>query len=360
MRVAILSSACCIHTRKWCNGLAERGIEVNLISQQIPMEGYHKDVIFHSLPFKGAKGYILNILALRKIIKKIKADVLNVHYASGYGTLANLAGLRDYIISVWGSDVYDFPASSTLKKKLITANLNKASIICSTSEVMGHHVKNYFNLRSGLDIEITPFGVDIDKFKPDKIKKENVIHIGTVKTLRPKYGIDLLIKAFSTLVNDMGMKNIRLDIAGVGYLKDELVTLTKELKIEDKVKFWGWVENNEVPLFLNKLDVYVAPSTLDSESFGVAIVEASSCGVPVIVTNVGGLPEVVIANVTGIVVPPNDYQAISSALRKLLSAPELAKNMGDEGRKHVLNKYSWNKCVDKMIAVYKRVLEGNI
>lgn len=354
MKVVILSSACCIHTRKWCNGLANKGIEVHLISQQTPMDGYVSEVIFHKLPYKGGKGYILNLFHLRKYLKIIKPEVVNVHYASGYGTLALISGLKDFVLSVWGSDVFDFPRKSLFHKWLITKNLNQASVICSTSEVMGQYVKNNFILRNDLSVHITPFGVDTTVFVNNKAKTSNKVTIGTVKTLRPKYGIDLLIKAFYEVVNSMPNCEFELKIAGVGFLENDLKQLTKELDIEEKVSFLGWIENSQVPDVLNSFDIYVAPSTLDSESFGVAIVEASSCGIPVIVTNVGGLPEVVEDTITGLVVEPNNVTSIANAMKYLIKNPSLANEMGRRGRERVVNNYSWDVCVEKMYDIYKQ------
>ncbi|MED9783832.1 glycosyltransferase [Escherichia coli] len=354
MKVLILSSACCIHTRKWCNGLAQKGLDVHLVSQQVPMEGYSNDVTFHKLPYQGLKGYFLNGRALKKVIKKINPDVVNVHYASGYGTLASIAGLKNFIMSVWGSDVYDFPFTSPLHHKLVNYNLNRSSVICSTSEVMGEFVANNFSLKKNLSIQITPFGVDVSKFKKKKLESNKTSFvIGTVKTLRPKYGIDNLIKAFAFLVNK-GHNNISLRIAGKGFMREQLEELTRTLGVSDKVEFLGWVENDKVPSLLNTFDVYVAPSTLDSESFGVAIVEASSCELPVIVTRVGGLPEVVIDNKTGIVVEPNDIELLSDAMEALINDQNLCSSLGETGRKHVIEKYEWNYCVDKMISIYDK------
>ena len=315
------------------------------------MDGYRHDVVMHRLPISGTKGYILNIPFLRYQIKKINPDIINVHYASGYGTLAMLSGLKDYIMSVWGSDVYDFPKSNKLNKFLVERNLNRAKVICSTSEVMAKHVSEYFSLRNGLNIEITPFGVDVNKFKPISKNNEDSFVIGTVKTLRPKYGIDILIKAFSALV-EKGYSKVRLEIAGVGYQAEELKALTRSLNIEEKVSFLGWVENNDVPKLLNKFDLYVAPSCLDSESFGVAIVEASACALPVIVSNVGGLPEVVIDKITGAIVEPNDVGGLAGAIEDMILLPEEAKEMGRAGRDNVVSKYSWDSCVNKMLSVY--------
>jgi glycosyltransferase involved in cell wall biosynthesis len=351
--ILLLSSADCVHTLKWCNGLASRGLNVTLITQQQQLKGYASAVNILTLPFKGKKGYILNSFFLKRLLKNYNFDCVNVHYVSGYGILASLAGLKGYIASVWGTDVYDFPRKSYFHKKIVESNLNAASVICSTSVVMAKYVNDNLNVDKKIDIQITPFGIDVAKFRKfDKFFKNKEIKIGTVKTLRPKYGIDILIKAFNIVQKDHS--NITLDIAGIGYQLEELKKLTINLNLEDKVKFLGWIENDDVPKILNTFDIYVAPSTLDSESFGVAILEASACEIPVIVSDVGGLPEVVNHNETGIVIERNNVNALADAIKKLIVAPpEVRSIMGRNGRKNVLDNYEWESCVEKMKSIYK-------
>jgi glycosyltransferase involved in cell wall biosynthesis len=352
--VAILSSADCIHTLRWCNGLALQGLKIILISQQQPLEGYSSEIDIKILPHKGQAGYLLNVFALRKLYNSLSFDVFHIHYASGYGTLANLAGIKNYILSVWGSDVYDFPRKSYVHHALVQRSISNAILTCSTSITMKQHVVKNFKLQS--PIEVVYFGVDTFNFKPileNKLsaqEREKFV-IGTVKTLRPKYGIDILIKAFAKLYHKYGAE-LELVIAGKGEQHAYLSALAKELGVEHAVKFVGWVANEEVPNLLNTFDLYTAPSTLDSESFGVAIIEASSCGLPVVVSDVGGLPEVVINNKTGIVVKRNSESHLFNALEKLYLDLGLSNELGNNGRTHVVNTYDWNKCLKLMVSKY--------
>jgi glycosyltransferase involved in cell wall biosynthesis len=89
------------------------------------------------------------------------------------------------------------------------------------------------------------------------------------------------------------------------------------------------------------------------ESFGVAVLEASACEKPVVVSNVGGLPEVVEGNKTGFIVAPKNIEETAVAINKLINDPELRCRMGEQGRKFVQDKYEWNKCIDKLITAYK-------
>lgn len=363
MKIIFLGEAGSIHTIRWVNSLSEKGIEVILVSLKgnfDNVEKISKKVKVIYLPFGTKLGYYLNVFALKKIISKKKPDLINAHYASGYGTLGRLSGFNKKLLNVWGSDVYDFPNESKLKKRIIEKNLKNYTAIASTSYCMAEETKKYLENKSK-EIFITPFGVDTEKFKNLNIeKKENEITIGIVKTLTEKYGIEYLIKAIKELENILDIENykkIRLLIYGKGELKNKLEDLTKELQIEDKVIFKGYISNEDVPKALNEMDIFVVPSILDSESFGVAAVEAMACEVPVIVSDVDGLKEVVVNNETGFVIPKKSPKEIANKIKILIENNDIVKKFKKNARDRVLKLYDWNKNVENMIKIYKELLK---
>jgi glycosyltransferase involved in cell wall biosynthesis len=204
-------------------------------------------------------------------------------------------------------------------------------------------------------IEVTPFGVDTSVFKKintHKPKADKII-IGTVKTLEDKYGIDTLIDTFALLHEQSSDKNIELRIAGAGTMLSTYQKQAEDLKLSDKITFSGKISNTEVPAYINEMDVYLALSRLNSESFGVAIVEAMACEVPVVVSNVDGLREVVEHKVTGYIVPKENSAAAAEAVRKIIANSALAKELGSNGRKRVQTLYEWQNNVEKMCEIYK-------
>lgn len=363
MKIIFLGEAGSIHTIRWVNSLSEKGIEVILVSLKgnfDNVEKISKKVKIIYLPFGTKLGYYFNIFALKRIISKEKPDLINAHYASGYGTLGRLSGFNKKLLNVWGSDVYDFPNESKVKKRIIEKNLKNYTAIASTSYCMAEETKKYLENKSK-EIFITPFGVDTEKFKNLNIeKKENEITIGIVKTLTEKYGIEYLIKAIKELENILDIENykkIRLLIYGKGELKNKLEDLTKELQIEDKVIFKGYISNEDVPKALNEMDIFVVPSILNSESFGVVAVEAMACEVPVIVSDVDGLKEVVVNNETGFVVPKRSSKEIANKIKILIENSDTVKKFKKNARERVLKLYDWNKNVDNMIKIYEELLK---
>ena len=365
MRLALLGPANSIHFQRWASALCERGHALCLISQhRCARELLPERAQVSWLPHAGGAGYLLNAWALRRLLGRWRPDLLNVHYASGYGTTAALSGYAPSVLSVWGSDVYDFPQHGALQAWLIRRNLRHATAIASTSHAMADRVRRLTPERSR--ISVTPFGVDLRQFAPDPSVRpaaaRGVLTIGTVKTLAPKYGLDLLLRAYAALLQDEAVVAqalpMRLLIVGGGPQREALQALAGALGVAAQTEFVGPVEHPQVPRWLHELDIYAAPSRLDSESFGVAVIEASACGLPVVVSDAGGLPEVVRDGVTGLVVPRDDVPALTHALRRLVLDAALRRTLGSQGREHVQREYEWSQCVLHMEDCYRRTLQG--
>jgi glycosyltransferase involved in cell wall biosynthesis len=361
MKVMLLGAGSAIHTRRWADGLAAAGVEVVCVSQHDFMPGpWDARVLRERLPGSGVSGYFTNARALARLYARQRCDLLNAHYATGYGVLATASGVRPRLVSVWGSDVYDFPAASPLHRALLRRVLVSADRVASTSRAMARQVGRVVGA-AGLarPVAVTPFGVDTDRFAPlpaDEAPSPRPLVVGTVKVLAPKYGIDTLIRAFALLdpASQPGPPPL-LRLVGDGPQRSELEALARRLGVADRVRFAGAVPHERVPAELRGFDVYAAASRLDSESFGVAVIEASACGLPVAVTRVGGLPEVVREGETGLVVERDDPPALAAALARLLGDAALRRRLGDAGRAWVRSEYEWKHCVERMIEVYRGV-----
>ena len=359
MKIALIAAANSIHTVRWANGLSAAGHEVHIISQQPVVDRLDDEVQVHLFPSRGVVGYFSMAPAVRKLLDCIKPDIVNAHYASGYGTTARLVNYRPYVLSVWGSDVYDVPHKSPLHKWLVKKNLRAADQLASTSHCMAEEIRTL--APELIDVAITPFGVDIETYKgiePFGAVEKPKLVIGTVKTMKPKYGIDTLIEAYAQLLSlvrptSAELPEMELRLVGGGDQTPGLKGLAQRLGIAEQVKFIGRVPHTQVPQELAKLDIYVALSRLDSESFGVAIIEAGAAGRPVVVSDAGGLPEVCLDGETGFVVPREDPEAAAKALERLVRDADLRHRMGSAGQKHVQETYSWTTCIKTMLGVYE-------
>ncbi len=354
MRVLVVSAASSIHTVRWVNGLVGRGHDVHLASVH-PVGDHAIDtrVSVHLAPRGGKTRYIVNARWLRSLAADIRPDIVNVHYATGYGLLGRLANLdAPTLLSVWGSDVYDSPKNPVMKR-MVQGNLASATRIASTSHCMARVTRELIG--HDRPISITPFGVDTDVLTPSEAPKDDsVIRIGTVKALYGKYGIGELIRAYSRVHEKHPATS--LHIWGSGPDEDNLKALAERLVPDGSVEFAGAIPHDRVKDALTSLDVFAALSTLDSESFGVAIIEAGACGLPVVVSDVDGPAEVVDEGVTGLVVPRGDVIASAEALNRLVDDAGLRRRMGMSGRAHVVKEYSWQHSLDLMEEAYRQTV----
>jgi len=180
------------------------------------------------------------------------------------------------------------------------------------------------------------------------------ITLGFAKHLLLKYGPDLLIEAFGVLACKFPF--LKLKMAGEGNMCSELKRRVNDIGIEDRVDFWGNIPHSDMPTFLSDVDIAVQPSRLNSESFGVAALEASAMEIAVVSTKVGGVPECVRDGETGILIEPRDVKALTNALSYLIENLDKRKQMGKAGRKFVLGNYRWEKNTEKMMGIYKATL----
>lgn len=361
MNIVLLANAASIHTIQWVTYMTKAGVKVSVIFQDEKGQEFPDDIPVYLTPYKGNLGYFLNVFFVKKILKNIKPDLIHAHYASGYGTLAKLVDYHPYILSVWGSDIYDFPYKSKLHHWLVQKNLYAADKLSSTSHCMMAQTLKIAPKLSPFDV--VSFGVDIHKFIAVEKSNKNEIVIDTVKILSGKYGIDLSIKSFSILKKKLSISHaeiaskLRLRIVGGGELKPILKRLSCKLDIDDVTAFVGKVFHVQAPSELNKLDIYVALSRLDSESFGVAIIEAGAVKIPTVVSNVGGLPEVVQDQKTGFVVPKENPEAAAEVLEFLVLNEQERLKIGENAQIFVNENFTWESCVEKMLIFYRELLE---
>lgn len=356
MKVALLGNVNSIHIRRWAEGLFSKGLEVHLLTCHPIKESYSEGIYLHQLTPLAPIGYIFAVRRLRQVLKRMQPDLLHAHYVTGYGTLAVLSGFHRLMISAWGADVYDFPRKSRFHHWLVERNLKHCRAVGSTSHCMLEVVKS---ITPDLPLTyVTPFGVDTDLFYPypkTEAEEEHRIRVGTVKLLHHKYGIDTLIRAFALVHEQYRRADVELVIIGSGPEEDSLKVLAVELGISHLVNFRGYIDNTHVPLALRELDIFVALSRLDSESFGVAAVEANACGLPVVVSDVSGFKEVVVNKSTGLIVARDNPEEAAKAIYQLVADSELRTKMGRRGRVHVTEHYSWDASLNKMINVYKEL-----
>lgn len=355
-RILILGDVNSVHIEKWATGLADKGFRIGVFGLRKLGRDWincHPNIV--NLNTEETKvqyalkiSYLASLPKLKRAIAIFKPDIVHAHYATSYGLLANMSGFRPYFISAWGTDVMKFPEGNFIKQQVLKSNFKNAALLFATS----YALKEYVSKITSKKVEVIPFGVDVELFKPRPEQKSNAnaIVIGCIKSLEKIYSIDVVIQAFVVIIKKFPDLNLKLLIVGEGSEKKNLEDLCRTHGVAANVTFAGKVPPPEVVKYLNETDIFINVSHY--ESFGVSVIEAMACEKPVVVTNVGGLKEIVSGGEDGLLVPVNDVDATASALEKLIRDKELRLKMGKKGRLKVLEKYNWSENLESMSAIY--------
>jgi glycogen(starch) synthase len=148
--------------------------------------------------------------------------------------------------------------------------------------------------------------------------------------------------------------NVKLIIAGTGSFEPELRALAVELGLSDRVEFLGFVRRDQLPDVYRMGDMFVLPS--QTESFGLVFAEAMACGLPIIATRVGGIPDLVRDGTDGLLTDPADVPALRSSIETLLGDAELRRQFGRSARERVERDYSWRSVAEQYLATYQACL----
>lgn len=232
-------------------------------------------------------------------------------------------------------------------------------VICC-SNYMKEEVTRFFNTPPD-KIVVIPNGVDATKFECCRCTRDFrtkyaadhekiILYVGR---LVPEKGANLLLGAMPGVLNSH--PEAKLVVVGEGYFKEELMRIADRLNISSKVYFTGYVDDATLGSLYKCASVAVFPSLY--EPFGIVALEAMASKVPVIVSDTGGLSEIVENNVNGLKVTPNDSDALSRAISSLLSNPDLAEHLRQEAFKKVSRLYNWRSIAERTMALYLKILE---
>jgi len=206
---------------------------------------------------------------------------------------------------------------------------------------------------------VIPHGVDIETFKPKDTKTQRIIndvHIGFLGRIVPQKGIITFLKAIKLLKNHNTL-NIPIKVSIAGPIVDmkyfhKLVEYVRIHQLRNVV-FYGPVADAHI--FLQNLDIFIFPSL--EETFGLTLLEAMACGLPVIATKIEPVSKIVLEGKTGFLVPPNNHEVLAEKIRILIEDDNLRKNMSIFARQVAENNYSMEKHCQKILTVYQLLLE---
>ncbi len=301
---------------------------------------HHVDVPLYPL-FKFPPYTLALASTIYQTMEEHSLDILHVHYAVPHSTSALLAKQMlckkaenlKVVTTLHGTDsvlVGQMPSY----KPVVEFSINACDAVTAVSNDLKSSTLEQFDIKNEIHVIYNP--IDTDIFSPPtndnrwEHTTKTVVHLSN---FRPVKRVLDTIKVFDLIAASVPA---RLILAGEGPEKSSAELLVNQLGLQDKVEFTGSL--NSVTGLLQKADLLL--STSESESFGMTIAEAMSCGVPVVAAKVGGVPEVMQDGLTGFLQSMGDIQELAQSSIRILTNPQLQKEMGQAARKHIFNKFN--------------------
>jgi glycosyltransferase involved in cell wall biosynthesis len=365
LRLAFLGDPNSVHTRRWLSWFAEHGHEVSLlegfgaeiapdIDARIQVERYQA-FGRHRAPF------ISSLHArreLRRLIDRLRPDVLHAHFVRRFGWQGSLAGFHPFVVSPWGSDLLVVPRQAWRTRWWNRRALRSADLVTVTTEHMRAAA-----LRSGARpdrIEMVQHGVDTQRFAPgqpppelvDRLALGDAAMIFSPRMLRPLYRHETIIEAFAQLAGEpiLVMSAAGANAAYLATLREQV----QSLGVTERVRIVDSIPHDEMPAYFRAARVVV--SVPESDSFPVSLLEAMACAVPVIASDLPPARAVLEPLAPGSVVPVGDAASLADALRRVLAmSADDRRRPGEALRRHVVQVADYEANMARMESLYRRL-----
>ena len=347
--------------------LAKKNHRVHIVSHDSPvrLNFFHPNLFFHkvqvnSYPLFRYPSYGLALAnTIVDIINRHQIDIIHVHYAIPHATSAWLAKqiLGDHakwiplITTLHGTDI-TVVGNDPSYFKIVEFSINSSDGVTTVSNALKQITFDQFKLKQ--NIEVIPNFIDINQFSvKNRInrKQEDKKVITHVSNFRPVKQVEKVIEIFCKIL-DRYPDSI-LNMVGDGPKRSTAEKITDKLKIKDHVHFFGELDLDSVISVLKRTDVFLLPS--EFESFGVAALEAMSCGVPVICFNVGGLSELIEHKISGFLCEKDNIEEMTKHTLELLSNDQLYNFIKKNAIKRAHN-FSSSKVVTQYEDFYIKII----
>ncbi len=349
--------------------LANQGHEVHFLSYENPIRltGYHGNVYYHQVgvmeyPLFKYPPYALALATqLVEVAEQHDLDLVHVHYAIPHSVSAALA--RDMmgeaaprtVLTLHGTDI-TIVGNDPAYRRVTCYGIDHADGVTAVSTYLKDATTQTFGTTRS--IEVIPNFIDLERFQVTPCPEAQSLRHGEerilmhVSNFRPVKRVPVLVEAFAQVAAELPS---RLVLVGDGPDRPAAQALAAERGVADRVHFLG--SQDAVEKILPCADLFVLPS--EYESFGLAALEAMACGVPVVATRAGGLPEVVADGETGELCDIHEADCLVKVILRLLESPDQLAKMGREARRRVEREFSLDSILPRYEAFYRRVLESD-
>lgn len=317
----------------------------------VPEKLKSNKLYFLVLPF-----FILGgMIAAKKYAERNDFDLIHVHFPfplALFGIAMKQVSKKPLVVSCHGSEV-NMAKKNSIFRNIFRWMLKKADAVTVNSAFMKKEVEKII---PGKEIEIIPMGSGLGEIsekesaEKEKSGKTSLLFVGRLIELK---GTKYLIEAMKQL----DPEKFELHIAGDGPEREKLAALAGK-----NVVFHGYRTGTDLEALYQKADIFILPSIVDdrgyTEGLGTVLLEATNFSLPLIGTNVGGIPDIVIDGKTGLLVPQKDPQALKNAIETLADDEKLRKELVENAKKHLKERFSWEMITERFFAVYSKLTAG--
>lgn len=292
---------------------------------------------------------VLAATVLRDEMDRLGIDHAHAHFATEGAELARLArrmGGPPYSATTHAKDIYH----QDVRAEDLRRKLGSAAFVATVSEANRTYLMSILSGDNG--VHVVPNAVDLRRLAPSGERRPQADLVVSTARLIEKKGLGDLVEA-CRILRERDVP-VRLEVAGDGPLLGELRSAAANAGLDGA--FPGARPLEEVLALYGRGAIFCLPcvvaSTGDRDGLPTSVLEAMAYGVPVVTTGVNGLPDVVIDGETGLVVPEHDPPALADALERLLANPELARRLGEQGRRHVEKSFSLERSVSLLRSLF--------
>jgi len=371
-----------IHIHELVGGLAGRGHKVSIITSRHPEEikkEERKNLTIYYLRSEAKhtreRYYRESAKLFDEMNQKEDFDLVHSQSTLAYGYVKYSKKNMPLVVTSHGTALGEFKTILQgrqkwksffglplwLKRYLLDERVTfqEAGRIIAVSNELKEDIERQYKIPEEKLITI-PNGIDTNRFKPlpveDLRKRWNLTDekvILCVGNLGKGKAVQLVLKVLPSILKQF---NVKLLIVGTGRYLPELKDLAEKLNLVKFTTFTGGIPNQELQRYYNLADVFIMPTML-LEGLPLVILEAMACEKPVIASRIGGIPTVIKSNEDGILIEPGNLKELEEKILEVLSDKELAKRLGKNARKKVVERFSLDRMVEDTIRVYKDVLK---
>ena len=367
MKILYIADSTSIHTKRWVKYFINSGNKIYMITlgkKKKRIQGVEHLANFNEFSYKKIS-FVPVLMKTRKIIRKIKPDIVHAHFVHQYGWLGALSNYHPFILTAWGTDILNLPKASRFKiGKLVTKyTLRKADLLTATSEYLKSEM-----LKLGAKenrIHVIFWGVNLKKFRPGvnvnelrkklKIKKGQKIILSNRNHIK-LYNNDIVIRSMSKVLQKFPNTILIMQNAD-GNCENDLKNLAMKEGIYDSIRFLTKFNYSEMPALYSIADIYISVPSWDAGP--VSLKEAMACGTVPIISAIPGPMEWVKDKINGKVVPIRDCMKLADAICELLLDQDQRYRYAEMNIRLIKKNAAHKISMQKMEKLYKEMIKKN-